>query len=528
MGVFEGVESMKRVGIVVLTIMIVMHIVSVSKARASYFATVVGLASSASTWVQSLKSYKVPAKVACSATSGGVTTQGVKWIALNIPQVRMAKIVTGLLVIGGSSLVGYMTSEMSDWIADNGLYYNNDGQLSTTEEQLLPDPQSSGHSIGSVLSYGAYGDYPVYVMSYHQSESDAKTACTAIHGSFFQASLYANEWQPDLNWAAVAYRIDNGYGAVPRYEYFGYVYPKKTAVTVALQEVEVPADTSVIEDALADDFDNETQTAIDIGSQAISIVGDAISNTNHPIRKYPSMWAEIKSQVDQSITEAQMEDVVGEYVDEETWAETIGQDVQAIPNPVSAVDVKNAVIEALTAKGLSSAQIQAVIEAAIAAKADVFAGSGGLSVGAITDAINDALVTAGIASTADMADAIADAIADVAVTPTEITEAIEAADIATVPEEPTITPPEKNSLTDILLAFMTDLGNLEILDVFERIEIEESGASSIMCIPLPEDLGGGNACYDFGDWGDALGTIGNIMASINGIFWILWLFRDSD
>ncbi len=453
------------------------------------------LAVSSATWVAGA-GIRVPALA--TMTSAGASG-AMKWIPLMIPQVRVAKIGASVIYIAGSALVGYGGDKLINWMQDNDFDYQNGVASAVTPGDSWNVPSDD---VVSVVPYNSSGGYVIgdsYYIGTFASEAAAMSQAQADRSERWSAYTTLGSANLNDDWAYYY-----NYPSVDpfKYSYFRYLYPRHAGVypvEYAEPSTYTPADLSAIETALTTDLAAENSAAIAAATQALEIVAQGLTSSTSIAHSDATGWATIQGELDNSITAAQKDAIEGDAIDADEWAATVGAVVDTTVDNISAGDVQNAVIAALVAQGLSHSQIQAAMEAAIQAKADVF--SNNINV---QDAIDAALTAAGLTDAAVDAVALPD---------------------SPVPTEPGDLP-EKSLITTVLQSFMAGLSALPVVEMLTDLQVDANGNSSI-AIDIPGFIGGNSqSCsIDFAQWAAQFQFMGSILLMLCGLRWTIWLFQ---
>ncbi|MBN2515947.1 MAG: DAK2 domain-containing protein [Deltaproteobacteria bacterium] len=467
-----------------------------------------------------------PAEIAATVTIGGVGSMVKKWVPLLVPQTRCAKIVSTLAVVGASSAIGYLTSHYQPWLQANNWSEDENGNLVQTDTLNQPDDESYAAIPTAMFNY--YKNNPnecpngSYTHTAFTSWLEAKANAQALYYTIQEPPDQTTMNDQDINadWGQWVVFWTNNNGTKDRW--FNFPYPKTGGATQTETETVTPTIPAYIE--------NKANAAITAGDPnveealmaSLSVLSDSLDDVGHSLNDLAEAQT-AKNELDASITQAQIDSLTGEYADQQSWAEAQGAGEVTV-NGLKESDVRNAVIDALTAKGLSKTDVQAAFEAAIQAKADVFGGTaGGLTYAQYVAAVVEALSAQGITG-AGIETAVQDAIEAVQTqTETDIGN-LTLADTP-APTEPGDLP-EKTLITTILQTFMGQLETLPVFSMLSELELEASG-SSVISVSIPGFLGGDSSVIniDFSQWQDTFTFMGNLLLAIVGIRWTLYLFE---
>jgi len=461
----------------------------------------------------------VPMQLAVKAGEN-LTAGGSAWVNVLLPGSTLCKVGGVAACAGAAYLTDMAWDSLMEWCGTGGEYaLTEDGTLTKTESvyqahhdyfynpclgQRIPSPwagqdweiigvesdlTAAFNAIHAIIDgyathrgpYAYYGDKPTMEGSPLPNQVVIYGNGTKmIYGDYFYNGEWSNQW--------VCF-------VCPYWDWYD------------ITRNATPAD---VEDTLNGSFDTELWPAVQDGLQAL----DTYYNNQYMIpTAYWDDMDTIDSEIRDCISAANLTAVENAVpATEAEWLADVAADEVVDVGVLTPEQVKTAVERALAARGISDADIQAAIEAALVNKQALFEAAEGVTAAQIETAINNALIEQGMTATTIGA-AIATALDD--------------ADVPSVPDAPEIGVPDKESLTESLTGFMDDLGNLDILDALDTVDIEEVGATSVLSINYPDFDGGyDTAQIDFSGVSTELAMIGDILLSIISIIWIIWLFKD--
>lgn len=455
----------------------------------------------------------VPMKLAVKAGES-LTAGGSAWVNVLLPGSTLCKI-AGLVACAG---LGYATDLAWDALVD---WANTKEDFEIDEENKTLIQTYMSHEPNNIYQWqGAIGiEYPTCGIMLPSCESLAECDAAiqaAQAGYLYKWSIY-NAMTPgtDPESPCIFNRIWDNYHVQGRnamvsdgaeIHYFCCTYPKDS--TSAWLDVERTRSITpqVMEDYLEEDFESGLWVPV---QEALCVLDDYYQYPYAVPPAYIDDMETMDGYVRDCISSANLTAVENAVPETEAeWLADVAADEVVDVGVLTPEQVKTAVERALAARGISDADIQAAIEAAIISQQAILGAGEGVTAAAIETAINNALIEQGM-------------------TATTIAAAIATSLDGTPPTAPEIDLPEKDDLTESLTGFMNSLGNLSILDALETVDIEESGATSVLCINYPDFDGGYNtAQIDFSGVATELATIGNILLSVISIIWIIWLFKE--
>ena len=478
-------------------IMAVVSCLSAVNAEASY--NITEMSAKMAQWVTGSRNILIPATV----TGPNVA----KTIALSIPPARAAKIGGAIIGIGATLAGDYIVKSVLDWSADKGFKYNENGELSLDRVTYTVAPAAVAVLDTVVPDYVR----DAYLVFGSQAEAGAYVANLYSNGwSYYAANTKTvNNFKCDYAYATK--RIDGVYHVIFAV-YGGSDGWKDENVTV---EPVTEQEKSSMVATLQSEIENGSQKALDAAWAAIQAAAKALSNAGSSIRQSAAAWPQIINELNNSITSSQVTYLDGQAAaTPEQWAQE-AVEAGTVNQTLDGEDVKNAVIAALTAKGLSQAQVQSAVAAAIAANADIF--GGGLTPAQVGDAMAGALDGAGVTD-----DGIKEA----------VTEAVEEVwDInGWTPEtfNPEVLPdsPEKKSITTLLESLTSAIMSLPILSAFQNMTVQAGGSPSLsISIPSVGGVSGQTVSVSFGDYSGTFEWMGHILLGVCGIRWTCYLFE---
>jgi len=471
------------------------------------------LSSANATWISDSHKMLVPAlaTVASGATLGGAA----QWLGVGLSSTALANII-GIVAIAGVTASAYwMTTEIISYLKSKG-YGVSGGQVVSNGVTMYDHPVGTAKIPGDQIVNGAYTYvfYGVYA-DYTTMASVWNTLCAnppAGYNYYTAASGSPYDFVGVSGWSAMNVMYQSQQSPYT-YKYYCVYYPTGGNKGTSTVQQTWPIAQGTIVTGLTTDLNNSLPGAIDAGRRALADIEDALKNPNNPLVTSGQM-GQIQSYLGGALTADQKSKLdAGVVTDADTWAGQTGAGTLANPTEsgvsgLTAADVQNGIIAALTAKGLSSPEIATAIAAAIPQDLSR------LTPDDIVTAIITGLPQAGIPTTPEIEEAIREAIPD----------AINDESGVTYPSDPFFTLPEKLSLTTILNNFWSSMSSMPVINTLKGITINASG-SSVACMNLPANLGG-SRCWDAANIQGDLNNIGSVLLSLTTILAMIGIFKD--
>jgi hypothetical protein len=461
----------------------------------------------------------VPAQAAVTfLTSGGGAA---KWVALAINSTAAGKLMQATMWAAGLYMAGDLADRLlKEYWASKGYAVGSDGKLGyptvTPTSGNAPSPTPGGLA-GEGEDTGVYIHYQ---MGNYASAGAAYAACESLRasGAWGSYSGCSHGWtlQPSgvalVGWARYSY---TGYAAGRSRQ--GHFYYSTGGTYTAGGAPVQPVAPSEAQAAAQSDIGSGNASAWAALKTSLEAVGSALENNTHALNRATSEMSAIRTELNNALSQAQKDSVASESGgDTDQWADSNKTNEVTVKNMLTRAEVEAAVIAALAAKGLSQAEIQAGMSGALQANAALFSGGSGLTQAQIQSAIEDALTAKGLSY-----DGIINALTGVL------------GPASGAPYDPTaLSPealpdaPEKKSLPGVLSTFWEAFENLPVISLLNTFEVTASG-SPVLTLSLPGLLGGdsGTANIDFSQWQDTFAVMGNVLLTIVGIRWTIYLFE---
>jgi len=446
-----------------------------------------------------------------------------KWIGLNLPPVRTAKVVTAILSVGAVLATDYAFNKLKDYAESKGWGYDDAGKYGpVTKTYEMADS-------GAIYAYAwtAQNGVPCTLIGVFETSDKAKAVLEAVpdtEGNYYQ---YGSTWcnagyqdtapaRWDQNKVRGVYRVcySNPQRTVKKNVIVG-AYPYNGAAIVEKDKIvstPTEAQKTALQNAVAVDLGNGGAN----GSNGAATEGYLISQDilQNPAGKaaQSSIAQTIINELEAAIDQAQKDtlDAIKNTQTADEYADQVGDRDMTAPmaGALSPSDVKNAVIDALLARGLGKTEVQDAIDAALKANGDLFGPAApGTTPEELQQAIINALENQGLGK-ADLTDAVKDAFEDPSVAE---------------PAPPIFTNPEKMSLTSILNSFMSSINNLPIITTLRGIALTASG-SPVICLNLPANYGG-QRCWNAASIQDELNNAGSAILAVVGMISFIGIFK---
>ena len=462
----------------------------------------------------------VPAQASATAlTSGGGAS---RWVALAINSTAAGKLMQAALWAAGIYMAGETVDRlMKDYWAGKG-YMNNNGVFGMGWAGVVPTSGNcpaltpGGASIpGGESSGGYYHHYMAYLSSYN----DAYYACDAfrLSGTFgnysgcVMASTVPVGGAALVGWKRMSY---TGYaGGYSRMAHF--FYPDGGTYTSGGVPYFQAQTASQAQTTAQNDINSGNAAAFQALQDSLNLIGTALENNTHALNRATTEMGLIKTTLNNALTQAQKDSVSGSSGgDADTWADANKTNEVTVKNMLTAAEVQQAMINALQAKGLSQAEIEAAMSGALQANSSLFSGGTPLTAAQIQSAMEAALTTKGLSY-----DGIINAMNQVLGSPDSYNP-------TAVQAESLPSAPEKKSLPGVLGTFWENFSNLPVISLLNTFQVTASG-SSTLSLNLPGLLGGSaqTVTIDFAQWQDIFSLMGNILLTIVGIRWTIYLFE---
>ncbi len=440
--------------------------------------------------------FTIPAKILATTSTGANVAS---WISLAVPGATAAKVAIAIMGVAGVLAADYL--ESTDWFTANKITRNDStGNLEETKTALVPDGYTWGNYIGPLDIEDTIPPYGYGLFDDVNAAYDAAQAFKAANCPYGTVSGGTT-----LIMGARKFSIGNC-GEFRRY----FFYPYSTTHS---ENYQAPITPAAAEAKLAADLANEDAAAKTTAKAALEVAANAMDDPSHPVTKNTTTYNNINNYLINNVTTNQLANLeaaatpnVGDNVlpdTEATKAETL-----------TAAQIAAAVAAALANQGLSAKQIAAAIAAAQSAA------TGGLTQAELASTLSSEGLTA-----AQIAAAIA--AANPAITQTQVKtavkEAIDDETGITPPVDPTISLPEKLSLTTVMNDFWSSVQALPIFNVLNGITINTSGTSNL-CIDLPAAYGG-QRCYNGANVQDELNMIGTAILGLTTVISFIGVFK---
>lgn len=440
--------------------------------------------------------FTIPAKIIATASGGGNVA---KWISLAVPGSTLAKVAIALTGVAGALAADYIFEKGKTWFEGNGFKQDANGNWTQDVSQPIPDGYTYENFNG--VNCGAFvisGFTPI---------------CEGVYASSAAALAATNAKKAECG--GQSGNIPYTQGTKGYYTYcgsnaHGFFYPYNS--TTHNEYVPVPKTAADVETKLASDLANENAAAKEVGKAGLDVTANALDNPSHPVTNNTTIYNNVNNYLIGGLTAAQLTNLeatstnVGDDVVPDDDAKTLEQ--------LTPAQIAAAVAAALANQGLSSSQIAAAIVAAQSSA------TGGLTQTQLAETLNSQGLTA-----AQIAAAVA--AANPAITQTAVKaavkEAIDDETGITPPVDPTISLPEKLSLTTVMNDFWSSVQELPIFNVLNGITINTSGTSSL-CIDLPSAYGG-QRCYNGANVQDELNMIGTVILGLTTVISFIGVFK---
>ena len=490
----------------------------------SYAVTVQDLYPAAKVYNAATETYTVPALL----RAVGATAVANETVALSLTKAIAGGLVTSLAIAGA----GYLGNAYIDWLMGNtpAMYYDTDTVLKYNTHSYTYSPTQA--AIDDMITYEATccskpcsGAAPnVAIIDGYSFTSNAHTAYPDLHTSgsrYFGGCLFT----------LAIYKVDAGYcQGMTRHYWITAVnnaclgqndIVTKNPVTEnylnPLNEAAINGGTAAVVTAAATAID-KSQTLIGGGAGAAAVAG-TLPKVLHDKLLTGADSNKIAA-MDSGVASVTPDQYAANVANQNAAALTAAQLAAALASAgLTAAQIAAAVGAVESANGLTASGIAAAIAAALAGT--------GATPAQIQAATTAALSAAGLTA-AGIAAAIA--AANPAQTQAQTQAALEAAlaaklgaDVAN-PTDPTITPPTKLNLTTVMGSFMTTINALPMMNTLHGLGINISGATSLLCINLPSNLGG-TKCFDCAAFSGVLALIGSAMLGLTTLFSFMYIFK---
>ena len=451
-----------------------------------------------------------------------------RWVALGISSAGLATIGQAVLWGAGLYAAGTWADQMiRDYWASKGYAINPDGSgIAKTFQTVTPNANENVPVSGATGAFNN-GVYMIITVGTYSNSGQAAAACANASNGCQGTPQYLQNCQ-----SGCTYSGSTGYHTmIPAGHWGGYYYsgtyspgvpgmvwalfPNSSSYYTTGPVQYQPAGPDAAKTTLQNDLDQNNASALKVVGEALNQVQAALESNTNALNKSTSAMNSVMGVLNGSLTQAQKDQVTGQ-VGTGDWANDNKTNEVTVKNMITGDEIKAAVIAALAAKGLSQAEIQAAMSGALQANAALFSGGSGLTQAQIQSAIEEALTAKGLsydgiinALTGVLGPASGEPYDPTALSPEALPDA-----------------PEKKSLPGVLSTFWEAFENLPVISLLNTFEVTASG-SPVLTLSLPGLLGGdsGTANIDFSQWQDTFAVMGNVLLTIVGIRWTIYLFE---
>ena len=483
-------------------IQLLLMIIIIFCSTISYAVTVRDLYPAAKAFDSVNKVWNVPALVRAT----GATAFADETVALGLTKAIAGGIMTSLAIAG----VGYVANSYVDWLMGStpSMYYDTDQVLKYNTTTTVQVPIA-----------GAESAFLAYMAS--QSRSCSGQSTNVVDGANFTSSSHVGYTDVKAtgtwNYSGGAYpftiyKNDVNYGC----PYVTHMYGVVQYCTVPQDQVVKHTVTDTYLEPLVESAINNNDVNISAAaSAAIDEAALLVAGGAGAIAAANSVAKKVHDQLVNGISGADV--TAAQAAADAATPSSVANDVAA--SNVAALTAAQ-LSAALASAGLSANQIAAAVAAAESAK--------GLSATDIAAAVASALAGQGL--TAAQISAAITISMPASLTQSQIQAAVAAAMAATLgadvaaPTDPTIVVPDKLSLTAVLTSFMATINSLPMLQTLHGLSINISGATSLLCVNLPNKYGG-QRCYDCANISGALGVIGAALLGLTTLFSFMYVFK---
>ena len=470
----------------------------------------------------------VPAQAAVTfLTSGGGAA---KWVGLAINATAAGKLMQATMWAAGLYMAGDLADRLlKDYWASKGYAINPDGSgIAKTFQTVTPNANENVPVSGATGAFNN-GVYMIITVGTYSNSGQAAAACANASNGCQGTPQYLQNCQ-----SGCTYSGSTGYHTmIPAGHWGGYYYsgtyspgvpgmvwalfPNSSSYYTTGPVQYQPVAPSEAQAAAQSDIGSGNASAWAALKTSLEAVGSALENNTHALNRATSEMSAIRTELNNALSQAQKDSVASESGgDTDQWADSNKTNEVTVKNMLTRAEVEAAVIAALAAKGLSQAEIQAAMSGALQANAALFSGGSGLTQAQIQSAIEEALTAKGLsydgiinALTGVLGPASGEPYDPTALSPEALPDA-----------------PEKKSLPGVLSTFWEAFENLPVISLLNTFEVTASG-SPVLTLSLPGLLGGdsGTANIDFSQWQDIFAVMGNVLLTIVGIRWTIYLFE---